>query len=94
MKTVTLTIPVSEAAQLLDNLPIMQYPRTVIALLVSQELEVLTPRLTVAQLKIQLTVLLAAKPETGEHWAEICALEKKIIEAERALACACDECAA
>ena len=35
-------------------------------------------------LRDQLETLLAAKPETGEQWADICLLEEQIIAAEQA----------
>lgn len=39
MKTVTITIPLSEAQLLFDDLPIARYPRTVLALVAKKELE-------------------------------------------------------
>lgn len=34
-------------------------------------------------LRDQLETLLAAKPETGEQWAEICRIEREVADAEQ-----------
>lgn len=37
----------------------------------------------IEDLREQLEILLASKPETGAQWAEICRLEQQIVDAEQ-----------
>jgi hypothetical protein len=38
----------------------------------------------IEELKSQIEKLLRAKPETGEQWADICALEAELVDLQRA----------
>jgi hypothetical protein len=44
--------------------------------------------MTTEELRLEIEHRIMAKPETGEQWAEICAMEDDLVKAERFCACA------